>query len=131
MATSAIAIGRIGGGYAGSRMTADEFLQIDDQARSYELIDGVVVESSSPSPKHQLALMEISRQLANYCVDFGAGRVFPETDVRLGQSGDGKDIVYRPEMAFVASDALKEIGDRLVGPPAIVMEVISRGSRRL
>jgi len=131
MATSPSATDRRAYGFAGARMTVDEFLQIDDEANFYELIDGVVVVSPSPSPKHQLALMEISRQLANYCADSGVGRVFPETDVHLGQSGDGKDIVYRPEMAFVTSDALKGIGDRLVGPPAIVVEVISRGSRRL
>ena len=112
-------------------MTVDEFLQIDDEANFYELIDGVVVVSPSPSPKHQLALMEISRQLANHCAESGVGRVFPETDVHLGQSTDGRDIVYRPEMAFVLRDALKKIGDRLVGAPAIVVEVISRGSRRL
>lgn len=131
MATSPIATDRQEFSFAGLRMTADEFLQIDDEANFYELIDGVVVVSPSPSPKHQLALMEISRQLANHCAESGVGRVFPETDVHLGQSTDGKDIVYRPEMAFVTKNALKEIGDRLVGAPAIVVEVISRGSRRI
>ncbi len=117
--------------FVGMRMTADEFLEIADDGHFYELIDGVVVMSPSPTPEHQQATMEVARQLANFCAEHPVGRVFPEQDVHLGRGPDGKDIVYRPELCFVRSDRLSAMRKKIKGAPDIVLEVISHGSRRL
>jgi Uma2 family endonuclease len=117
--------------YVGARMSADEFLNIDDDGQFYELIDGVVIMSPSPTPEHQQAMMEIARQLANHCATSKVGRVFPEQDVHLGKSTSGDDIVYRPELVFIRTDRLGEMRKKIVGAPDVVVEVISRGSRRL
>lgn len=117
--------------FVGARMSADDFLQIDDDGLFYELIDGVVILSPSPTPEHRQAMMEIARQLANHCAASKVGRVFPEQDIQLGKSASGDDIVYRPELVFIRSDRLGDMRQKIVGAPDVVVEVISRGSRRL
>lgn len=117
--------------HVGLRMSAEEFLKIPDDGVFYELIDGVVVMSPSPTPEHQQAVMEIARQIANYIRQNKVGRVFPEQDVHLGPGKSGRDIVYRPEVTFVAQEKLADNRGVLRGPPDVVVEVISRGSRRM
>ena len=116
--------------YAGLRMAADEFLQISEDGFNYELIDGIVMMTPSPTPKHQAVLMEIAAQIALYLRNHPAGQVFPETDVPLGRGPTGGDLVYRPELVFLRSERLPEITDRITGAPDLVVEVVSRGSRR-
>ncbi len=119
-----------GSQYVGLRMSADEFLQIPDDGCFYELIDGVIVMSPSPTPKHQSAMVEIARQIANFLVDTPLGSVFAEVDVHLGEGPTGGDLVYRPEVIFVRKDRLRQMEDKIFGAPDLVVEVISKGSRR-
>lgn len=116
---------------AGSRMTADEFLQIIDEGHNYELIDGVVSMTPSPAPKHQSIAVEIVRQLANFLDTNPIGEVLMETDLHLGQGRFGGDLVYRPEVVFYRTGRMQETEDTLQGVPDVVVEIISRGSRRL
>lgn len=118
-------------GFCGVRMTADEFLELPEDGCNYELIDGVVIVSPSPKPPHQSIAGEIFRQLANYLESSPVGEALSETDVYLGKGPTGGDLVYRPELVFVERKQLPEITERISGPPALAVEVISRGSRRL
>ena len=68
---------RTGARFRGLRMTADEFLQIPDDGYNYELIDGVVMMSPSPTPQHQRIAMEIAIQLGIYLRDHPVGAVLP------------------------------------------------------
>lgn len=117
--------------FSGLRMNADEFLQLPDDGCNYELVDGVVVMSPSPTPPHQECAGQILTQLMNYLRDHPVGKAFMELDVHLGQGAAGKDLVYRPEVIFVRSDRLSAMTEKIVGPPDLVVEVISRGSRRI
>lgn len=116
--------------YVGLRMSADEFLQIPDDGQFYELIDGVIVMSPSPTPKHQGTAMEIALQIGLYLRDHPVGMVFPELDVHLGTGPMGGDLVYRPEVIFVRKDRLAQVENKVFGAPDLVVEVISKGSRR-
>ncbi len=117
--------------YRGLRMTADEFLEIPDDGYNYELIDGVVIMSPSPSPKHQAVAWEISTQLGMYLRDHPVGSAFAELDVHLGEGSVGGDLVYKPEILFVRAERLPQMSDKIVGGPDLVVEVVSRGSRRM
>ncbi len=116
--------------YCGLRMTADEFLQIPDDGCSYELIDEVVVMSPSPTPLHQNVAMEITVQLGVFLRSHSVGKAFPEIDVHIGQGPTGGDLVYKPEVVFVRAERLPGMRDKIHGAPDLVVEVISRGSRR-
>lgn len=114
-------------------MNAAAFLNIIDEGMSYELIDGVVVVSPSPSPLHQKVMFAIARLLADYLDRHPVGEIFVETDVHIGSTSDGRDIVYRPEIAFIRSERISHAvipDEKLIGPPDMVVEVISRGSRQ-
>lgn len=117
--------------HVGTRMAADEFLQILDDGNNYELFDGVVRMSPSPTPKHQRVSMEIAGQLWAYLRENPVGAVFSEIDVHLGQGPGGGDLVYKPEIVFLRTRRLRGLEDKIVGAPDLVVEVISRGSRRL
>lgn len=116
--------------YVGLRMSADEFLQIPDDGQFYELIDGVIVMSPSPTPRHQKTAMEVSLQLGMFLREHPIGDVFPELDVHLGQGPTGGDLVYRPEVIFVRKERLPPMENKVFGAPDLVVEVISKGSRR-
>ena len=59
MARSVAVSEHIEAAYRGLRMSADEFLEIPDDGYNYELIDGVVMMSPSPSPQHQALATEL------------------------------------------------------------------------
>ena len=120
---------RAEGTLQGLRMTADEFLDRPDDGYRYELVEGVVVMPPSPRMRHQAVTMEIIRQLNVFLTRHPIGQLLAETDMHLGRA-KGRDFVYRPEVLFMTAEHWARAGDRLVGPPALVVEVVSQGSRR-
>jgi Uma2 family endonuclease len=117
--------------YAGLRMSADEFLRLPGGACNYELINGVVMMSPSPKPRHRRVAMNIATQIGIYLLEHPVGEVLAEIDVHLGRGPEGGDLVYRPELVFIRSERLRKMRDQISGAPDLVVEVVSRGSRRL
>jgi len=113
-----------GSNYAGLRMSADAYLNLASDGNLYELIDGVVVLSPSPTPKHQSVLFEIATQLGIFLRRNPVGRVFPETDVLLSE-----ELVYRPELVFLRADRVRKNWKRIHEAPDLVVEVVSPESR--
>lgn len=116
---------------AGLRLTAEEFFELSDDGNRYELIDGVVLMSPSPTPRHQLIAKIILRQLDDFVEKNELGLVLYETDVALGTGACGKEIVYRPDILFIESDRVAQIRERIDFAPSLVVEVISPDSRSL
>ena len=111
--------------YAGLRMTADEYLALEDDGRKYELISGVVVMSPSPTTKHQQVLMEIAYQVKAFLRQHSLGGLYPETDIRLSTN-----LVYRPGLVFIRAERVRANWPRISEPPDLVVEVVSPESRR-
>ncbi|MBI4578051.1 MAG: Uma2 family endonuclease [Planctomycetes bacterium] len=130
MATDVIAPEQVAAPYGGVRMTAEEFFNLPDDGYRYELVDGVVLATPSPSPRHQRVAHELTVQLASFLKAHPVGEMLYETDVHLGRGPDGTDLVYCPEIVFYRADRLAAMRDRLVGPPDLVVEVISPLTRR-
>lgn len=119
------------GGWVGARLTADEFFQIPDELTRYELVDGVVIVSPSPTARHQNIVGLIYHLLRVFAIENQSGLPFVELDIHLGKGPTGNDLVYRPEVSFLGKDKLKGLGNRVVGPPDVVVEVVSPGSKKL
>lgn len=117
--------------YNGVRMTAEEFFRIPDDRLFYELVDGVVIASPSPTPVHQAVAGEFFHQLSSFLDRHPIGWAFYETDVHLGIAPHGADVIYRPEIAFFSRKKMAHIPDRLRGVPDLVVEVVSPGSERM
>lgn len=116
--------------YRGLRMTADEYFALEDDGFLYELVDGVVCMSPSPTPEHQDAATQISAQIATFLNDHLVGKVFVELDVNLGQGPTGGDIVYRPDVVFIRAEKVARNRKRIDEPPDLAVEIVSDTSRR-
>ncbi len=51
--------------------------------------------------------------------------------MHLGKGPTSGDVVYKPELVFVRAERLPRMREKIEGAPDLVVEVISRGSRRL
>ena len=116
--------------YHGLRMTAVEYLQLPTDGFRYELIDGVICISPSPSSDHQRTATCISGEIYAYLREHPVGEVMAEVDVNLGVGPRGGDLVYRPDVVFIEAQRWIQMGERMTGVPDVVVEVISRTSRR-
>jgi Uma2 family endonuclease len=106
-------------------VTADEYFLLDDGEYRYELVDGVLIVSPSPVPRHQAALAEIVFQLVAYLRKNPVGRIYPETDVQLAD-----DLVYRPELIFLRKELVAANADRVRVAPDLAVEIVSPARRR-
>lgn len=116
--------------YRGLRMSADEYFELEDDGFLYELIDGVVCMSPSPTPDHQDAATQIAAQIVAHLNEHPVGKVFVELDVKLGKGPTGGDLVYRPDVVFIRTEKVARNRKRIVEPPDLVVEIVSGTSRR-
>ena len=112
-------------GLTGLRLSADEYLALGETPERYELIDGVVVMSPSPTPRHQKTVLALLRQMDPHTERVG-GELIQEVDVRLAPG-----LVYRPDLVYYAPGRLAELPRRLETAPDLVVEVLSPGSKAL
>ncbi|HYE63180.1 MAG TPA: Uma2 family endonuclease [Phycisphaerales bacterium] len=113
-------------GYAGLRMTADEFFEIGETQARYELIDGVVLMSPAPTPRHQELLQLLQEQAGQWRRSHAGARVIPDVDLQVGPK-----LVYRPDLALYAPGVLKSLPQRLTTPPQLVIEILSPSTKAL
>jgi Uma2 family endonuclease len=111
--------------YCGLRMTAEEYLAIGPTSERYELINGLVVMSPSPTSRHQKIVMLLIRQIDRH-VEAHGGELLPDVDLRLAP-----DLVYRPDLVYYRPGTLVGLPDPLTLAPDLVVEVLSRGTRAL
>src|ERR1051325_3152315 len=88
-------------GYAGLKMTEEDFCALCETQERYELIDGVVVMSPSPTFRHQQLIIEVLRQLLTWDIKHPGSKVSHETDLRVGR---GK--VFQPDLCVYAPGRL-------------------------
>lgn len=112
--------------YAGLRMSADEYLALDDDGFRYEVVDGLVVPSADSSLFHQALLTKILIQIEVFLQASQIGKVVPSIDIRFSA-----DLVYRPDICFYLTGHLAPNPKRLETPPDFIIEVVSPGSRAI
>ena len=112
-----------------ARLTYDDFLLFPDDGRRHELIDGEHYVTPSPNTRHQRLVGRLFLVLANHVEQHPAcGEVFVAPfDIVFTQF----DIV-EPDVLFVAGDQADIVTDKHVcGAPALVVEILSPGTRRV
>ncbi len=109
--------------YYGLRMTAEEFLALPEDGNRYELIDGVVCMSPSPSLPHQEIVLEIAGQLRDFLRVHPLGRVVPDVDIQVAPG-----LVYRPDLIYLCNEKAARCGARVTVIPDVVVEVVSPDS---
>ncbi len=111
-----------------TRLTYEDFLLFPDDGRRHELIDGEHYVTPSPNTRHQELVGRLHFELALYLRGHReAGRVFLAPFDVIFTRWD----VVEPDLLFVAGDQASIITDKNVqGPPALMVEVLSPGTRR-
>ncbi len=101
--------------------TYSEYARFPDDGNRYEVIDGEVLVTPAPSPRHQDLMFRLGIALRQYVVQQNLGIVLPDVDV-LFVTGQ----FLRPDLVFVPEHAREGITDRGVElPPGLIVEVQS------
>lgn len=112
-----------GHGLTGLRMRAEDYLAIGQTRERYELVNGVVVMSPSPRPRHWKVIQELVLQFSEHERRGGTADVYAETDLQLHEFA-----VFKPDICVYASRSDGGIPERLTLPPDLVIEVLSPGT---
>lgn len=112
-----------------TRLTVDDFMLFPDDGRRHEIIDGVHYVTPSPFTRHQAVLGRLHLSLGNYLeARPDLGRVFFAPFDVIFSRWD----VVEPDLLVIAGDQLEILtAKHVVGAPAIVVEVLSPGTRKV
>ncbi|MEW5985727.1 MAG: Uma2 family endonuclease [Chloroflexota bacterium] len=112
----------------GLRMSYEEYLQWTDEDIHSEWVDGEVIVYMAVKPIHQITLEFLYRLLAAFADYLGLGQVHVAPFEVLLRSGRSS---REPDIFFVAQENLHRITqDRVVGPPDLIVEIVSADSLR-
>lgn len=101
--------------------TYAEYARLPDDGNRYEVIDGEVCVTPAPGPPHQRVAANLFVLLRAYVLEHGLGELFWDVDLLFVSHQ-----YLRPDMVFVAKDALAGVTDRGVeSAPSLVVEVLS------
>lgn len=109
-----------------TKVSFEEFQRLQDEADGtvrYELDEGDLILTPSPTPRHNLVSFKLRRALSSFVHTHSLGTVTSEVDFRL--SGN---VVRKPDVAFVATQRMKHFDlDRspINTAPSLAVEVIS------
>lgn len=103
---------------ASEALTVNDLESMPDDGHRYELVDGVLLVSPAPVPRHQVVALGVYR-LLHAARPLGVVVLAAPVDVVLSET-----TVLQPDVVVARRDA---VGARHVeGPPLLVVEVLSR-----
>jgi Uma2 family endonuclease len=101
--------------------TYADYARLPDDGNHYEVLDGELLVTPSPSPAHQIVLARLLLILIPYVERHGIGVVIPDVDL-LFQTGQ----FLRPDVLVVPESGRSGITNRGVETaPALVVEILS------
>jgi Uma2 family endonuclease len=108
-------------------MTAEEFMNIDDEPNRHELIKGELLTMPPPKFEHGVVSANLMVILAQYVKANNLGVVCSEVGYKLESD---PDTVLGPDVSFVSKDrTLPHLEGYYPGPPDLAIEVLSPGDR--
>ena len=107
------------------RYVYEDLLAMPDDGNRYELVEGELLVSPSPKPRHQRIAGNVYTMLRRL-QDAGLGDAYQAPlDVVLDWH-----TVLEPDVLFIRADRLNIVTERNVsGPPDLVVEVLSESTR--
>lgn len=111
-----------------TRMTYEDYLELPDDGKRYEVIEGELVVNASPYTRHQRIVGRLYAALEYFCRERRCGEAFVSpVDVVLAD-----DSVVQPDVMVVSASRLHIVGEKNIeGAPDLVIEVLSEGTRKL
>jgi Uma2 family endonuclease len=107
-----------------SLLTVEDLDLMPDDGNRYEIIEGELFVSRSPSLKHQRVSRNIVVIFSGYLAHNPIGEVLHTPGVIFSNFTG-----VMPDVVFVSSEQRDEIasGDRIMGAPVLVIEIVSPG----
>ncbi|MEM8722791.1 MAG: Uma2 family endonuclease [Cyanobacteria bacterium P01_G01_bin.39] len=109
-----------------SRLTIEEFFNLPEGDRPYELVDGQAITKMSPKFFHAAVQAALIILLQSWCQ--GKGRIYPEWAIRLKRKG--VDWVPVPDLSYTSYDRLGTdwiLDEACPVAPELAIEIISPG----
>ena len=109
----------------GPLLTVDDLEVMPDDSNRYELIEGELFVSHAPSLAHQRISSTIFAAIIRYLDQHPMGEVLPTPGVIFD---DFNSVI--PDLIFMTNEQRAEIasGERVLGAPALVIEILSPGA---
>ena len=101
--------------------TADDLDSLPDDGNRYELVDGELLVTPSPTVRHQALLFRLATVL-DRAIPQGLRVLIAPMDVRFGQRRQ-----VQPDILVIHDEGLDAV--RVESVPLLVVEVLSRGTR--
>jgi Uma2 family endonuclease len=111
----------------GRKLRYEDLAALPDDGCRHELIDGEHFATAAPVPLHQRVLTRLAHSLSAHVAATGGGEVLiGPVDVVLSPHD-----VLEPDLIFVSDARSHLVTDKcVVGPPDIVVEILSLSTRR-
>ncbi|MCA0455134.1 MAG: Uma2 family endonuclease [Chloroflexi bacterium] len=102
-----------------ARMTADEYFALPESLNPTELLDGELIVSPAPVPKHQRSSRNIEMLIEELKPN---GEVFhAPIDLYLDKAN-----IPQPDIVWIAANSRCVVGEKyLQGPPELIVEIFS------
>lgn len=108
--------------------TYDDYLNLPDDGRRYEIINGVLYVTNAPDIDHQFAVMKISVKFDNFATQNNLGYVLTAPfEVHLSETSRP----VQPDVLVIKTEDWPGSGAKFFdGAPALIVEVLSSSSSR-
>ena len=107
-------------------ISAFEYEQMPETDERTELIDGEVIVSAEPTPRHQLITHRLQRDLGNVAEEKGIGEWCPPLNLWISSYN-----VFGPDLLFFRTEQIINLDKPVVKEiPQIVVEILSPSTQR-
>ncbi|MGB5632548.1 MAG: Uma2 family endonuclease [Waterburya sp.] len=109
-----------------TKLTIEEFFELPEGDRPYELVDGQAITKMSPKSFHSAVQAALIILLQNWCQ--GKGRIYPEWAIKLKRNG--VDWVPVPDLTYISYNRLSTdwiLDEACPVAPELAIEIISPG----
>lgn len=107
--------------------TYEDYLELPDDGKRYEIIDGELFMSTAPTSNHQRIVRNLLVALCIYLKDYPFGEAIPAPiEVFFSETN-----IVQPDIVFISnerSDIIKPT--QIFGAPDLVVEVLSPGTEK-
>lgn len=106
-------------------VSAEEYFRMPETVQPHNLIEGRLYMSPSPFWEHQRIVGALYEALTAFKRANGGEVILSPMDCKLDDR-----TVLQPDLGYIVPDRLHIIQDHVVGAPDLVVEVLSKGTRR-
>jgi Uma2 family endonuclease len=106
-------------------VTATQYLSGPETNVPHNLIDGELYRMPSPFKRHQKAVGKLHVSFERYAESAGGEVILSPMDCRLADR-----TVVQPDIAYIVPERAHIYQDIVMGAPDLVVEVLSKGTRR-